>query len=160
MARSGLKKVVKSVKGKRGSVKRAYWVKADAPLAGYKPNPRFNDAWKKTKKGGLTGWPTKVGRKGFDDAMRIAKRKKKWGIFSSQPPQGSEAAAQRGLGPGGIIKRGGLYHRVDKYIGRASPMKRGLIAAGTVAAMTGLSLGAAFGTAALLKARRRGSMGG
>ena len=31
MARAGLKKVVKSVKGKRGSVKRSYWVKAAAP---------------------------------------------------------------------------------------------------------------------------------
>lgn len=31
MARSGLKKVVKSVKGKRGSVKRSYWVKAASP---------------------------------------------------------------------------------------------------------------------------------
>jgi hypothetical protein len=50
-------------------------------MAGYKPDPRFNDAWKKTKKGGLNGWPKKIGRKGFDDAMRIAKRKRKWGIF-------------------------------------------------------------------------------
>lgn len=80
MARAGLKKVVKTVKGQSGKTfKRTYQVRAT--MAGYKPDPRFNDAWKKTKKGGLFGWPKKVGRKGFDDAMRIAKRKKKWGIF-------------------------------------------------------------------------------
>jgi hypothetical protein len=96
MARAGLKKVIKTVKGQSGKTfKRSYQVRST--MAGYKPDPRFNDAWKKTKKGGLTGGPTKIGRKGFDDAMRIAKRKKKWGIFSSQPSQGSEAAAS-GLG--------------------------------------------------------------
>ncbi len=31
MARSGLKKVVKTVKGKKGTVRRTYWVKAQAP---------------------------------------------------------------------------------------------------------------------------------
>ncbi len=31
MARSGLKKVVKTVKGKKGTVRRSYWVKAQAP---------------------------------------------------------------------------------------------------------------------------------
>ena len=31
MARSGLKKVVKTVKGKKGTVKRSYWVKASLP---------------------------------------------------------------------------------------------------------------------------------
>lgn len=31
MARSGLKKVVKTVKGKKGTVKRSYWVKAALP---------------------------------------------------------------------------------------------------------------------------------
>lgn len=31
MARAGLKKVIKSVKGKKGAVKRSYWVKASAP---------------------------------------------------------------------------------------------------------------------------------
>jgi len=31
MARSGLKKVVKTVKGKKGTVKRSYWVKAQGP---------------------------------------------------------------------------------------------------------------------------------
>lgn len=33
MARAGLKKVIKTVKGKRGSVKRSYWIKSD-PKAG------------------------------------------------------------------------------------------------------------------------------
>jgi len=32
MARSGLKKVVKTVKGKKGNVRRTYWVKAQAPV--------------------------------------------------------------------------------------------------------------------------------
>ncbi len=67
MSRAGLKKVVKTVKGKSGKTfKRTYQVRAT--MAGYKPDPRFNDAWKKTKKGGLTGWPTKIGRKGFGEA--------------------------------------------------------------------------------------------
>lgn len=39
MARSGLKKVVKTVKGKKGSARRAYWVKSD-PNAG-KKKPGF-----------------------------------------------------------------------------------------------------------------------
>jgi hypothetical protein len=41
MARAGLKKVVKTVKGKKGSVKRSYWVKSGSP------------AQKKGKKKGL-----------------------------------------------------------------------------------------------------------
>jgi hypothetical protein len=39
MARAGLKKVIKTVKGKRGSARRAYWVKSD-PNAG-KKKPGF-----------------------------------------------------------------------------------------------------------------------
>ena len=76
MARAGLKKVVKTVKGKKKSVRRTYWVKSESPK-------------------------------------------------------------KKGLGPGG------MYHRIDQYIGRASPAKKGLIAAGTTLGM--LTAAAALG---------------
>lgn len=94
MARSGLKKVVKTVKGKKKSVRRTYWVKSESPK-------------------------------------------------------------KKGLGPGGMIKRGGLYHRIDQSIGRASPLKRGLIAAGTMAGMLALAGGAVYAGSALRSASRK-----
>lgn len=149
MHRSGLKRVVKTVKGQSGKTfKRTYQVRAT--MAGYKPDPRFNDAWKKTKKGGLNGWPKKIGRKGFDDAMRIAKRKKKWGIFSIQPAQGSEAAAS---GASRSPLRG-IDRRVDSYFRRASPLKRGLWAAGLTLGGLAVTGAAVYGMDAM-RARER-----
>lgn len=84
MARIGLKKVAKTVKGKKKTVRRTYWVKSEGPK-------------------------------------------------------------KKGLGPGGMIKRGGWYHKLDNYIGRASPAKKGLILAGTVGGMLALSGGAVYG---------------
>lgn len=97
MARAGLKKVVKTIKGKKKAVRRTYWVKSESPK-------------------------------------------------------------KRGLGPGGMIKRGGMYHRIDQYIGRASPLKKGLIAAGTVAGMLALSGGAAYGMSRMRGTRSRPSL--
>lgn len=94
MARAGLKKVVKTVKGKKKTVRRTYWVKSESPK-------------------------------------------------------------KKGLGPGGMIKRGGMYHRIDQSIGRASPLKRGLIAAGTVAGMLALAGGAVYAGSALRGASRK-----
>lgn len=104
MARSGLKKVVKTVKGKKKTVRRTYWVRSESPK-------------------------------------------------------------KKGLGPGGMIKRGGMYHRIDQYIGRASPLKKGLIAAGTVAGMLALAGGTVYAGSALRGASRKqatatGSVGG
>jgi hypothetical protein len=98
MARSGLKKVVKTVKGKKKSVRRTYWVKSESPK-------------------------------------------------------------KKGLGPGGMIKRGGLYHRIDQSIGRASPLKKGLIAAGTVAGMLALAGGAVYAGSAMRGASRKQAAG-
>lgn len=84
MVRTGLKKVVKTVKGKKKSVRRTYWVKSESPK-------------------------------------------------------------KKGLGPGGMIKRGSWYHKLDNYIGRASPAKKGLMLAGTVGGMLALSGGAVYG---------------
>lgn len=98
MARSGLKKVVKTVKGKKKTVRRTYWVKSESPK-------------------------------------------------------------KKGLGPGGMIKRAGLYHRIDQSIGRASPLKKGLIAAGTVAGMLALAGGAVYAGSALRGASRKQAAG-
>jgi hypothetical protein len=94
--RSGLKKVVKTVKGKKGRVKRAYWVKAQE--TNKTPN--------------------------YKNSLRYK-----------------------------------LLKPADDYIRRASPVKKGLIAAGVTAAMLGSSLGAAF-LLANRKTQRRRSMGG
>ena len=98
MARAGLKRVVKTVKGKKKSVRRTYWVKSESPK-------------------------------------------------------------KKGLGPGGMIKRGGLYHRIDQSIGRASPLKKGLIAAGTVAGMLALAGGAVYAGSAMRGASRKQAAG-
>lgn len=132
MARAGLKKVIKTVRGQSGKTfKRSYQVRTT--MAGHKPDPRFNDAWKKTKKGGMNGWPKKVGRKGFDDAMRIAKRKKKWGIFNHQPSQGSENAAS-GVQYRKAATLGGVVGLVQGFVGTA-----GVLRASTAAISAGYS---------------------
>lgn len=83
MARSGLKKVVKTVKGKKKAVRRTYWVKSESPK-------------------------------------------------------------KKGLGPGGLIKRGGLYHRFDTWVGKAKPWQRAALL-GTAVGLTTLgAMGAAW----------------
>ena len=83
MARSGLKKVVKTVKGKKKSVRRTYWVKSESPK-------------------------------------------------------------KKGLGPGGMIKRGGMYHRFDTWVGKAKPWQRAALL-GTAVGLTTLgAMGAAW----------------
>lgn len=76
MARAGLKKVVKTVKGKKKTVRRTYWVKSESPK-------------------------------------------------------------KKGLGPGGMIKRGGLYHRFDTWVGKAKPWQRAALL-GTAVGLTTL----------------------
>lgn len=83
MARSGLKKVVKTVKGKKKTVRRTYWVKSESPK-------------------------------------------------------------KKGLGPGGMIKRGGMYHRFDTWVGKAKPWQRAALL-GTAVGLTTLgAMGAAW----------------
>lgn len=76
MARAGLKKVVKTVKGKKKTVRRTYWVKSESPK-------------------------------------------------------------KKGLGPGGMIKRGGMYHRFDTWVGKAKPWQRAALL-GTAVGLTTL----------------------